>query len=117
MTHALPLWTIGGSKMRGLKYASHLAMVTLLACTMTVAGCSVTWLTTIGDILTVAAPALVNILNIIAIAKGQPLNTSLAAQITTDAATVKTLATEFQAASAAAAPGVCSQLQAGISTY
>ena len=44
-------------------------------------------------------------------------STSLAAQITTDAATVKTLATEFQAASAAAAPGVCSQLQAGISTY
>jgi hypothetical protein len=80
-------------------------------------GCSTAWVTTLDDILIAAAPALINILNIVAIAKGQPINTALESQITADAARVKTLAADFSAASAAAAPTACAQLQAAINTY
>jgi len=54
-----------------LKYASRAAVVSLLACTMVVQGCSTAWVTTVGDIISVAAPALINVLNIISIAKNQ----------------------------------------------
>jgi len=84
---------------------------------MTVAGCSTAWVTTLDNILVAAAPALINILNIIAISKGVPVNAALAAKINTDAATIKTVASDFAAASASAAPAACAQLQAAISTY
>jgi len=64
-----------------------------------------------------AAPALVNILQIVAVANGQPVNSNLEAKINADAAVIKTLAGDFAKASSSAAPTVCSQLQAAISTY
>ena len=92
-------------------------LVLAVILSMSCAGCSTAWVTTFDNILVAAAPALINILNIIALAKGQPMNTALASKITADAATVKTLAADFAASSAAAAPTACAQLQAGISTY
>lgn len=97
---------------------TQFALAVLLVCTMVIVGCSAAqWLTTIDDIISVAAPSLVNILNIISIAKGQPLNATLAAKITTDATTVKTLASDFADASASAAPQACAQVQTAIATY
>lgn len=98
-----------------MKLRSMLA-VALLTCIVLV-GCSTTWVTTFDNILTAAAPALINVLNIIAIAEGQPINAPLEAKINGDAASLKTLAVDFSTASASAAPGVCSQLQSAISTY
>ncbi len=79
--------------------------------------CSTAWVSTLDSILAAAAPALINILQIVAVANGQPVNSNLIAKINTDATVVKTLAGDFARASSLAAPGVCSQLQAAISTY
>lgn len=97
-----------------LKKSLAIAMVgTLLATT----ACSTSWLTTLDDILAVAAPALVNILNIFAVAENQQPNVALAAQITADTSRVKSLAHDFANASSSAAPGVCEQLNAAVSVY
>jgi hypothetical protein len=79
--------------------------------------CSTAWVVTLDSILAAAAPALVNILQIVAVAKGEPVNSNLAAKINADAAAVKTLAGDFAKASSGAVPGVCSQLQAAIGVY
>jgi len=101
----------------GVSRATLVFALCLSMVVVPIQGCSVTWVTTLDNILVAAAPALINILNIIAIAKGTPVNTSLAAKITADAATIKTLSADFAAASAAAAPTACAQLQAGIGVY
>jgi hypothetical protein len=79
--------------------------------------CSTTWVSTLDSILAAAAPALINILQIVAVANGQPMNSGLTSKINADAAAVKTLAGDFATASSLAAPGVCSQLQAAVSAY
>jgi hypothetical protein len=99
-----------------MKYGKQL-LASLVLCSMFAYGCSTAWVTTLDDILVAAAPALINILNIVAIAKGQPVNLALSNKITTDAATVKTLANDFATASAAAAPTACAQLQSAINVY
>jgi hypothetical protein len=48
---------------------------------------------------------LIDILQIAAVANGQPINTSLEAKINADATVIKTLAADFAEASSAAAPG------------
>lgn len=98
------------------KFTSSLLALVLCG-TLVIQGCSTSWVTTLDSILAAAAPALVNILQIIAIAEGKPVNTSLEAKVAADAATLKTLANDFADASSAAAPAVCSQLQAAITTY
>ncbi len=72
---------------------------------------------TLDSILAAAAPALINILQIAAIADGQPVNAGLAAKVNADAALIKTLAGDFAQTSAASAPGVCQQLQSAIGAY
>lgn len=89
----------------------------ILVLTMFCSSCSTAWVTTLDSILAAAAPALVNILQIVAIAKGAPLNAQLAAKVNGDAATIKSLAADFSTASAAAAPQVCAQLNAALQTY
>lgn len=88
-----------------------------LSIAIALTGCSAAWISTIDSILAVAAPALVNILQIVAVANGQPLNSNLAAKINTDASAIKLLAGDFAAASSTSATGMCQQLQAAISTY
>jgi len=80
-------------------------------------GCSTSWLTTLDSILAAAAPAIINILEIVAVAKNQAPNTQLENKIRTDAATIKSLATDFANAAADSAPGVCKQLDAAINVY
>jgi len=81
------------------------------------AGCSTAWVGTFDNILTAAAPALINILEIVALSKGVPIDAALESKINADAATMKSLANDFAVASASASPQVCSQLQAAIQTY
>ena len=96
-------------------------MKTILVFTLSAAilltGCSAAWISTIDAILAVAAPALINILQIVAVANNQPLNSNLAAKIDADAAAIKLLAGDFATASSASSSGICQQLQAAISTY
>jgi hypothetical protein len=95
--------------------------VKCLAAALTLAmfctACSTAWLSTLNTILAAAAPALINILQIVALAQGQPLNTSLETKINADATVIKTLAADFARASSVSAPGICQQLQAGVNTY
>src|SRR4030088_614729 len=93
------------------------ALIVVLSVAMFSTACSTAWVSTLDAILAAAAPALVNILQIVAVANGQPVNLNLAAKINTDATIIKTLAGDFAKASSGSAPGVCQQLQAAVSVY
>lgn len=100
------------------KLGYRIAIVLLLCPAMLVTtACSTAWVNTFDSILAAAAPALINILQIVAISKGAPFNSALAAKINGDATTMKSLAADFSKASATAAPTVCAQLQSAIQTY
>src|SRR5260370_15937505 len=91
-------------------YFMRNALVAVVLCAaMFMTACSAAWVSTVDSILAAAAPALVSILQIVAVANGQPMNSGLAAKITSDAAASKTLASDFSSASKLAAPGLCSQ--------
>lgn len=92
-------------------------LVVVLSLAMLSAGCSTAWVATVDSVLAVAAPALTNILQIVAVANGKPLNGSLVAKINADATIIKTLAADFAKVSAGSAPGVCQQLRAAASAY
>jgi hypothetical protein len=92
-------------------------LVGVLSLAMFCTACSTAWVSTLDSILASAAPALVNILQIVAIAQGQPLNSNLAAKINTDAKVIRTLAADFAKASSGSASGACQQLQAAVGTY
>ncbi len=93
------------------------ALVVVLSLAIFCTACSTAWVTTLDSILAAAAPALVNILQIVAVANNQPVNSTLAAKINADATVIKTLAADFASASSGSAPGVCQELQAAISAY
>jgi hypothetical protein len=92
-------------------------LVIALSLAMLCTACSTAWVSTLDSILAAAAPALVNILQIVALANAQPVNSNLEAKINADATVIKTLASDFAKASSSAAPGVCSQLNAAIGDY
>ncbi len=94
-------------------------LVIVLSLAMLCTGCSSAWIVTLDSILAAAAPALVNILQIVAIANGQPVNANLTAKINTDVADIKALAADFGKLSSGSgsASGACQQLQAAVSTY
>jgi hypothetical protein len=92
-------------------------LVVALSLAMSCIACSTAWVSTLDSILAAAAPALINILQIVAVANGKPMNSDLAAKINADAAVIKTLAGDFAKASSGSAPGVCQQLQAAVSAY
>jgi hypothetical protein len=83
---------------------------------MLLTSCSAAWVSTLDTILAAAAPALINILQIIAIAESKPFHAELATKINADTATIKQLASDFASASGAA-PGVCQQLNAAVGVY
>ena len=79
--------------------------------------CSTAWVSTVDSILAEAAPALINILQIVAVANGQPVNSDLTAKINADTAVIKTLAGDFAKASSGSRSGICQQLQAAVGAY
>jgi hypothetical protein len=94
-----------------------LYLAVILCASMLFTGCSAAWVSTIDTILAAAAPAPINILQIIAIAESKPFHAELATKINSDAATIKQLAGDFASASVASAPGVCQQLNAAVGVY
>jgi hypothetical protein len=92
-------------------------LVVALSLAIFCTACSTAWVTTLDSILTAAAPALINILQIVAVANGQPVNSNLAAKINADATVIKALAADFASASSGSAPGVCQELQAAVNAY
>jgi hypothetical protein len=92
-------------------------LVVALSVAMFSTACSTAWVSTLDSILAAAAPALINILQIVAVANGKPMDSNLAAKINADATVIKTLAGDFAKASSGSAPGVCQQLQAAVSAY
>jgi hypothetical protein len=92
-----------------------IALVLCLSITLT--ACSAAWVSTATTIISVAGPALINILEIVAVANGQAVNQQTVAKVNSDVANIKQLLTAFASASSSAAPGVCSQLQAALTTY
>lgn len=95
----------------------NLLIVPLLVLAIICTGCSTAWVSTLDSILAAAAPALINILEIIAVAKGVPVNAALKTKINSDAAALKSIASDYATASAAAAPDVCSQVNAEIGVF
>jgi hypothetical protein len=93
------------------------SLVVALSLAVLCSACSTAWVTTLDSILAAAAPALINILQIVAVANGQPVNANLAAKINADATVIKTLAADFAKASSGSASGVCQELQAAVSAY
>jgi hypothetical protein len=93
------------------------ALVVALSLAMLCTACSTVWVSTLDSILAAAAPALINILQIVAVANGQPVNGNLEAKINADATVIKTLAADFAQASSGSAPGICQELQAAVSAY
>jgi hypothetical protein len=96
-----------------MKKVLVIALLLAVSCT----ACSIAWVSTLDSILAAAAPALIDILQIVAIADGKPMNSNLAAKINADATVIKALAGDFAKASSGSAPGVCQQLQAAVSAY
>ncbi len=92
-------------------------LATVISVAMFCTACSTAWVSTLDSILSAAAPALVNILQIVAAAEGQPVNSALSAKINVDATAIQQLAGDFASASTGSAPGVCQQLQAAIGAY
>jgi hypothetical protein len=93
------------------------ALIVVLSLAMLCAACSTAWVSTLDSILAAAAPALINILQIVAVANGRPVNANLAAKINADATIIKTLAGDFAKVSSGSSAGVCQQLQAAVSVY
>jgi hypothetical protein len=89
-------------------------LVLALSLTMVGTACSTAWLSTLDSILAAAAPALINILEIVAAADGQPVNANLAAKINTDAADIKQLAASF---AADGSTNACTTLQNAVASY
>jgi hypothetical protein len=102
--------------MRKILFAKNALAVTL-AFAMLSTACSTAWVATLDSVVAAATPALINILQIVAVANGQPLNSGLAAKISTDATAIKTLAAAFAKVSPGPMPGVCRQLQIAVSVY
>jgi hypothetical protein len=92
-------------------------LVAVLSLAIFCTACSTAWVVTLDSILAAAAPALINILQIVAVANGRPLDGALATKINFDATAIKRLAADFVAASSGSAPGVCQQLQGAVSAY
>src|ERR1017187_10253313 len=93
------------------------ALVASLSLAMFCTACSTTWVSTLDSILVAAAPALIDILQIAAVANGQPINANLEAKINAEGTGLQAVAGDFPEASFSAAPGVCSRLQAAVSAY
>jgi hypothetical protein len=92
-------------------------LVAVLSLALIGTGCSAAWLSTLDSILAAAAPALINILQIVAIAEGKPANSILVSKINADTTLIKTLAVDFSTASNISGPGACQQLQAAVGVY
>lgn len=93
------------------------ALIPILAVTMVLAGCSTAWLTTFEGYLKIAGPILIQILDIVSLAKGTAPNAALEAKITADSAALQTLANSVSAADSANLPSTCAAFNQAVTTF
>jgi hypothetical protein len=87
-------------------------LLAILICyTLVLQGCSVSWVATLDRLVAAAAPALNNVITIVALSQNKPVNQVLEDKITTDAAALKKLATDF-ANGTGPTPTTCQEVQA-----
>jgi hypothetical protein len=96
-----------------MKKLSMFAIVGVLATSLTLGGCSTSQF---DAVLNVIGPAIADIIQIVAIVKGAPANTSIVTKIDADVAAVEKLDADFVAAGSAAQPGIQAAIQAGFQT-
>jgi hypothetical protein len=94
-----------------------LTSLILCAALMFGVGCSTTWLTTFEGYLKIAGPILIQILEIVSLARGVPVSATLVAKINSDEAAVTSLANSINAASAANLPTTCAAFNQAVSTF
>ena len=88
-----------------------------LCCTMFATGCSATWLSSLSGYLQIAGPILIQILDIVSLAKGQAPPAALEAKITADQAAVTSLANSVSTAATADLPTTCAAFNTAVSTF
>ena len=93
------------------------SLAVLLTLTLLTVGCSATWLSTFSGYVKIAGPILIQILDIVALAKGQPINASLQAKITADQNALNTLASSVSSASAANLLSTCANFNLAVATF
>jgi hypothetical protein len=89
-------------------------IVVVLSAALLSTACSTAWVSVLDSILAAAAPALINILQIVSVANSKPMNSNLAAKINGDAASIKVLAADFAKDGGSDA---CTTLQNAVATY
>ncbi len=92
----------------------RIALIVVLSFALLSTACSTAWVSTLDSILAAAAPALINILQIVSVANSAPMNSNLAAKINGDATAIKTLAAAF---AKDGGPNACATLQNAVATY
>lgn len=89
----------------------------IMAVCMFATGCSFAWVGTLEGYLKIAAPAIVQILELIALAKGVSVNPALVAKVNGDAAALQTLAASIDKASQQDIPSSCAAFNVGLQTF
>ncbi len=102
--------------MRPLTKFRTLLIISLIA-TMATVGCSTSWLTTFDSWLAIAGPAVINILELVALARGVTVPASVLAKVNGDSASLKVLATSVNSAVAADLPNACAAFNQGVQTF
>lgn len=103
--------------MKALMRQKVLAVVMILAFGLNSTACSTTWLSTFDGYLQVAGPILIQILDIVALAKGTPVPAQLEAKITADQASLNSLAASVQSAASTNVQGACAQFNLAVQTF
>lgn len=80
-------------------------------------GCSTAWLSNLDGYIKIAGPILIQILDIVSLAKGVPVDQALVAKINADQTAVTTLANSISNASAQNIQGTCQAFNVAVATF
>jgi hypothetical protein len=89
----------------------------LLCVAMVATGCSAAWLNQFESYAKIAGPILIQILEIVSVAKGVPVNPALVAKINADQKAVTTLANSINTAASADLPNTCAAFNQSVQTF
>lgn len=88
-----------------------------LSLCMLTTGCSLAWVGTLEGYLKISAPAIIQILELVALAKGTTVNSSVIAKINGDAAALQSLAVSIDKAGQQNIPSSCAAFNVGLQTF
>jgi hypothetical protein len=92
-------------------------LVPVLAATMLCVGCSAAWVSTLENYVKIAGPILIQILDIVSLAKGDAPSPALVSKITADQASVTALVNSIATASEENLPSECAQFNVAVATF